>query len=357
LVKSKQSEIQDDVTSTQNGQSSFVNFGLRDYGSALSNLCHEFLDFERVFGSDESFHQASKIVSGKLRSLGSNQGDNTGIPSGQVTSSAPSGSMANEVDSMEIDAAQSVKRKARELDATDGTDSAEPSAAKRARSSPSAMAEVPTSNGEDADKRTNLKAPKKIPEHTVVVGKLEYPAHPFTISVSNLAVETEDMDLVDAFAPTCGAIVHARILREKHHGPRHIKAKSKGMGLIQFEERESVEKALALNDEIGLHEKLVKVCRSHMPAVSSKVPPGMHRTNPQGKGKSSKRNQKRREARAKDEACDKGGEDPATNVEKGKESAGKPKPVASASASSLSFIPRGLHGKKHHKVKIDLEKK
>ena len=123
------------------------------------------------------------------------------------------------------------------------------------------------------------------------------------------------------------------------------------MGLIQFEERESVEKALALDEEIGLHEKLIKVRRSHMPAVS-KVPPGMHRTNPKGEGKNSMRNQKRREATG-DSALSKG--EPKAAAVDAANSSGNPKPEAST-VSSLSFVPRGLHGKKHHKVKLDLNK-
>lgn len=350
LVKSKRGATQDD--DAQNGQSSFVYFGLRDYGSALSNLCHEFLEFERAFGSDESVHEASKIVAGKLQSLG--------IKQTEAVSSTQSGGATNEAtrrsSAMESDTAQSGKRKAEELDEANPI---EPSSKKARSEEPSSPALADTADSNDADKKTNLKVEKKRPEHTVVVGKLEYPAHPFTVNVSNLSTETEDMDLVDAFAK-CGAIIHARILREKHHGPRHIKAKSKGVGLIQFEERESVDKALALDDEIGLHEKLIKVCRSHIPAVS-KVPPGMHRTNPKGEGKSSKRNQKRREAKASDgAAAGLGGNATGGGATKAGKYATKPKPAVAASAStssSLAFIPRGLHGKKHHKVKINLDKK
>jgi len=258
---------------------------------------------------------------------------------------------------MEIDATDSDqpgKRKAGEIGENTEDGPTEP-ATKRARAEssppPSAPVDGPTNTSNDAGKKINLKVEKQGPEHKVVVGKLEYPAHPFTINVSNLSTETEDMDLIDTFAPKCGAIVHARILREKHQGPRHVKAKSKGVGLIQFEERESVEKALALDEEIGLHEKLIKVRRSHMPAVS-KVPPGMHRTNPKGEGKNSMRNQKRREATG-DSALSKG--EPKAAAVDAANSSGNPKPAAST-VSSLSFVPRGLHGKKHHKVKLDLKK-
>jgi hypothetical protein len=51
--------------------------------------------------------------------------------------------------------------------------------------------------------------------------------------------------------------------------------------------------ALQLSDVIGIHGKTVKIERSHLPAVSL-VPPGMHRVDPQGYGKSTKQNQQRR---------------------------------------------------------------
>lgn len=140
---------------------------------------------------------------------------------------------------------------------------------------------------------------KPKPEHTVKVGNMEYPAHPYTVHVSNLSSDTMEMDLYDLFRPKCGPIVHVRIFREKAHGREqahdHI-PNSKGAGLIQFEERESVEKALELSGEVGLHEKLIVVTRSNQPAVSI-VPPGMHRVNPKGHGKNSARNLKRKERR------------------------------------------------------------
>eukprot|EP00957_Ditylum_brightwellii_P020389 1537971-Ditylum_brightwellii.AAC.1 len=60
--------------------------------------------------------------------------------------------------------------------------------------------QTPGDNGkhtqeEKVVKRTNLKEPKIRPEHTIRVGKLDFPAHPFTIRVTNLSPDTEDMDL------------------------------------------------------------------------------------------------------------------------------------------------------------------
>jgi hypothetical protein len=70
--------------------------------------------------------------------------------------------------------------------------------------------------------------------------------------------------------------------------------------IVQFKDRELVEKALALTGHvvIDIHEKPVKIERSHLPAAGL-VPPGMHRANPKGEGKCMKRNWKRKEQGAK----------------------------------------------------------
>ena len=191
----------------------------------------------------------------------------------------------------------------------------------------------------------DVEKPKKPHVHKVRVGKMDYPAHPFTVRVTNLAGETEDMDLVDLFRAKCGPIVHAKIIREKSHHPG--KHKSKGWGLVQFEDRDSVEKALALNDVIGIHERVVKVDRSHIPAVGL-VPPGMHRVKPKGEGKSSKRNQKKRERKmSKDETHE---DDASMKDANAKDDEPKPevpaKAAATDSASILSFRPRGVARRK-----------
>jgi RNA recognition motif-containing protein len=221
----------------------------------------------------------------------------------------------------------------------------------------------------------------------VRVGKMEYPAHPFTVRVSNLSLDVEDMDLVDLFRPKCGAIVHAKIIRDKHQqGGSGHKGVSKGWGLVQFEERDSVEKALALNELVGLHEKLVHIERSHMPAATL-GPPGMHRVNPKGEGKVSKRNQKRHREHSHEQtmvADSKEGketdhhqndvgmgtqhhEDSSKNVTEirndevgktGKEPEGK-KPSKRTPTSVLSFRPRGVvaHARNisHPKPRLILE--
>ena len=61
--------------------------------------------------------------------------------------------------------------------------------------------------------------------------------------------------------------LHAIIFLQKGHGGRGYIPKSKCAYMVQFEERESVEKVLEFRDEFGLHEKLVIISRSHRPAV------------------------------------------------------------------------------------------
>jgi RNA recognition motif-containing protein len=196
-------------------------------------------------------------------------------------------------------------------------------------------------------------------QHKVKVGKLEYPAHPFTVRVSYLHVDTEEMDLVDVFRPKCGAIVHAKITRDKHH--HDGKGKSKGWGLIQFEQRESVEKALALSEIIGIREKLVTVDRYHMPAVGL-IPPGMHRVNPKGEGSFSKRNQKRKEQwMGTEHASTERASEPESKQDH--QSKTNDKTAKSSGMSVLAFRPRGVrpsqkHGvrqsQKHRNVKLSL---
>jgi len=159
----------------------------------------------------------------------------------------------------------------------------------------------------------------------VKVGNLEYPAHEFTVRVFRLAETVNDMDLVETFqnSQKCGRLVHARILRDKN-------GKSKGWGLVQFEERESVEKALGLDDNVGIHERTIKVQRSHMAAVPGIVPPGHHRVKPKGEGKATKRNLKRKAERT----------EPERQVQA--KEAGTDSPKSSAKASVLNLVPRGV---------------
>ena len=144
---------------------------------------------------------------------------------------------------------------------------------------------------EEEKKKKNTKKGATKQQPKVRVGKMDYPAHPFTVRVSNLSPDAQDMDLVDLLKPKCGSIVHARIMRERGGSNRGA---SKGWALVQFEDCDSVDQALALHDTLGLHEKLLAIERSQVAAVGL-VPPGMHRVKPKGEGKVSRRNEKRKE--------------------------------------------------------------
>ena len=238
-----------------------ISTSTRDIDTAKRNLCHDLLEFETMFGSDKSLGLATRMIQKK-------------IPS---STTSDSHMLATTIDLDEV----TLESKRKTDDATSGPP------AKKGRP-----------DGDDtlvlSESPTKTTGWTKKPELARVrVGKLNYPAHPYTVRVTNLANDVEDMDLIDVFRPKCGPIVHAKIIREKDH---HHKGKSKGWGMIQFEERESVEKALALNGIIGIKEQLVKVDRSHMPATGL-VPPGMHRVKPKGQGLSSKQNEKRKENR------------------------------------------------------------
>mmetsp|Transcript_5733 Transcript_5733/g.8607 ORF Transcript_5733/g.8607 Transcript_5733/m.8607 type:complete len:1054 (+) Transcript_5733:225-3386(+) len=240
-----------------------------NYVGSYKVLCQDFLDFEDNFGSQTSQTLAKKLVREKL-SLINVAPSEVHMHEGKLT----------------------------------GEQSKEEPVAPEQPIEPSEKTVVEPSPGEHVSDvnivpdQTSSESKTETQSHKVKVGKLTYPAHPFTVHVSNLSPLTEDMDLYDLFRPKCGAIVHARIFREKAYSTtgHDQKPESKCAGLIQFEERASVEKAIQLDGELGLNEKLIKIARSHQPAVGV-VPPGMHRVQPKGDGKSTKRNQKRKERR------------------------------------------------------------
>jgi len=372
---------------------------LRDYPTALSELCHAWTEFESLLGSEESLDSANKTIRKKWektvatshgqlnqrRPIQSNDEPGAPVPTAGE-SKAISQEAAQVVSNNNQESCTTAKRKpAANLGGED-----RPS--KRTR-----LAPLPDTNASDAregnvqevheeatedraldasaqpkeevDQATSLA--QKSPEHKVRIGKLDYPAHPFTVRISHLSPKTEDMDLVDLLRPKCGAIVHARIIRDKgpphahyHGGPAAPKQKSKGWALVQFEERESVEKALALDDIIGLHEKVLRIERSHQPAATL-VPPGMHRVNPKGDGKHSKRNEKKREAKAHFDGEDSHlqPETPSGNTVAAIGSETPPAQGAAhaeSTASSLSvlaFRPRGLQRKEHQKKRLNLDHK
>eukprot|EP00804_Cyclotella_cryptica_P023471 CCRYP_012127-RA/>CCRYP_012127-RA protein AED:0.25 eAED:0.25 QI:0/0/0/1/1/1/3/0/1040 len=244
----------------------------RDYDAALSDLCHEYVEFEKCFGSEESLSAALTLVLSKMANYDPAASLlNVGVPATEESGKRK----------LETDEPTSTVQEDQMHDEDDGEGDAGESRSKRTKV------------------KTNLKEPKKTDAvHKVRIGKIDYPAHPFTIHISNLDKSTQDMDLVDAFRPLCGAIVHVRILREKIYGKggHHTHGESKGVGLVQFEERMAVEKALEKNGELKIGGKLVKIHRSHMPAVGI-VPQGMHRVSPKGEGKVSKRNQQKKKSK------------------------------------------------------------
>ena len=315
----------------------------KDYDTALSELCREYLDFEQNAGSEESLSQAQTLVHSKMA-------DWNPPP-------APINNLANPATG-NLQEAQG-KRKLTTEDAA-SIHKEGPAAAMEAERQPEEGEHDTQSNAKRAKVKTNLKQPKNADGvHKIRIGKMEYPAHPFTIHVSNLSKDTQDMDLVDAFLPAFGAIVHAKILREKLTGRRghHFHGESKGSGLIQFEEKMSVEQALQQDGTMQVGGKVVKIQRSHMPAVGV-VPPGMHRVNPKGGGKMSKRNKlKKKEAKAApaDEKSgmevEEGGENATTARGHRNRNDGNLASPSSISLGALSFRPRGVR----QKPKIALE--
>jgi RNA recognition motif-containing protein len=307
----------------------------RDFETAISCLCHDWMLFEGAFGSERSRSRASKVIEKKLHKA----------KISSVPTKAPAASADAKGAEAKVSSDQVAKRK------LEDRDDAEQPAKKQKTEEQVDETTSPKGTTENA-----IATKKTLPK--VHVGNLEYPAHPFTVRVSNLSLDTEDMDLVDAFRSKCGAIVHAKIIREKHlHQGKSI---SKGCGLVQFEERDAVEKALELDDVLGIKEKVINVERSHVPA-SSIVPPGMHRVNPMGEGKSSKRNQKRREQKSGVAEVDKNktanlDQPPSSEKkEEPKEEKKAPAKAQSIEFNPLAFRPRSVgRSKVQRKVKLSL---
>lgn len=317
--------------------------------TARQNMRNEYLDFEQLFGSEKSYGIATKLVQKvmlPLRVQHPPQHNPTHeVPTEEKKRKPDTGNAElNQAKKRKIDNASPLVHQPSESAGHDGT----------VKSSRLDSMDVEVAVQMKPRKRTAEEKPEVVPiSHKVKIGKLEYPAHPLTIRVSNLAPETHDMDLVDTFRPKCGAIVHAKIIREKHAS--HGKGKSKGWGLIQFESRESVDKALELHDIIGLHEKTLQISRSHMPAASL-VPPGMHRVRPKGEGKASKRNLKVRdkgESRNNQSTSEAEAENVATTTEKATPVIAKVEPATTPKTGLLILQPRGVI---RRKPKLGLKK-
>lgn len=306
-------------------------FGVRDYGRALSDLCQDWIDFEQMFGSERSLSLAEKAISKKMKHVTVDAFEGSTLSQGGDSNGDSNVPIADEN-----------KQRKREHTEGDGSYESSPKKLKRQSANEKAERNAESAQSEARERDAYSEARAENEDRSEPhVKKPHHKVHPFTIRVSNLDLSTEDMDLVDIFRPLCGAIAHAKIVRDKHdHG---AKPASKGWGLVQFEEKESAERALALNEEIGIKEKVVKIEMSHMPAVSI-VPSGMHRINPKGQGKNTKINQKRREKTKKPENVDHDQQLPEKGVPAGQdESAVEDSKAKTEGASVLAFKPRGVN--------------
>ncbi|GAX26588.1 hypothetical protein FisN_21Lh053 [Fistulifera solaris] len=326
----------------QYSKENLLLFGVRHYSRAISDLCQEWINFEQMFGSERSLSLAEKTISKKMKHVTADPAEESALSQTTITHAEPVASIA-EVNTQ------------RKRGHTEGSPSYESSPKKSKRQDPSEKsdtnAKLVSSTVNEADAKSEAPA-ENDDSLEVKVKKTYHKVHPFTIRVSNLDLSTEDMDLVDIFRPLCGAIVHAKIIRDKQdHG---VKPLSKGWGLVQFEEKESAAKALSLNEEIGIKEKVVKIEMSHMPAVSL-VPAGMHRVNPKGQGKKSKFNQKRREKAETVEGVPQNEQEPGQeNLNGEDESIATHSKAKKAGISVLAFKPRGVD--RRPKLAISSEK-
>lgn len=315
------------------------------YETTLRHLCRDYLVFERCFGSDKSLADASKVVQKKMAKVQTSQQEHEYKATVSPTESKLEKTLAEGSTQQETLNETGNRKRSREED-----DGGQPTKILKAESSPNGG---DVSHDGEPTKKTDLRVPKR-EEDKVKIGDLEYAAHPFTVRVSNLAVNTEDMDLVDVFRPCCGDIVHCRIMREKE---ARGKGKSKGWGLIQFEEKASVETALELSEVFGINEKLVKIERSHLPAAGL-VPSGMHRVNSKGKGKRSKQNKKRSES-CKSGQGDESNRKSPTTIAPSINDAKRPITTRETGAEMglLSFRPRGVRTGRKPKVAFQAAKK
>jgi RNA recognition motif-containing protein len=301
--KSQSTPAKADPTTVSNNSAAMVlSPDELDYEMSLRCLCRDYLIFEKHFGSDRSYSECQKSVQKKLAKAYAMATDTDTDNTFNTTTRPVVNYTADVAVPMALEAENdntSTEKRKREDDngasdeienETKASDQPVPPPIKRQKEEPknepssAEPKEVPPRKPTNFQEIEELKGRKQFPKHKVKVGKLEYPSHPFTVKVSFLSPQTEDIDLVEALRPRCGQIVHAKIMRDKHT------SRSKGWALVQFEERESVETALGLSDVIGIKAKSVIIERSHLPAIGL-VPTGMHKVNPKGEGRSTKRNQ------------------------------------------------------------------
>ena len=278
-----------------------------DYETSLRCMCRNYLFFEKYFGSDRSYAECQKAVQKKLTKAFTLTPTLPTIAPIAVANTPTPMDLEPETDTNSENVSQK-RKQSEEIEAPPAKRQKEDEPAEAPTKKPSNFKELAEQN-------------RKYPVHKVKVGKTEHRAHPFTVKVSFLSPQTQDMDLVDALRPKCGAIVHAKVMRDKHSH------KSKGWALVQFEERESVETALSLSDVLGIQGKSVIIERSHTPAVGLVA---MHKIKPQGEGRSTKRNIRNKQRFAEGKA----------------ESKPEPKkPPPSSTGSIFAFRPRGVSSK------------
>ncbi|CAB9505360.1 expressed unknown protein [Seminavis robusta] len=314
-----------------------VTSGMREYETALAALCHDYQEFERIFGSEPSLANATRMMHKKLQKAAGG---------GRHQSEKEKSSTKEQEEAMDIDQhAAEPKRKRNESNASESQDPPTKKQKKEANETTAAAAAATTTTDKPAGPANQ---PKK--HHKVKIGHIFHRAHPFTVRISNLADETEEMDMIEFFKNEhkCGAVVHCRVQREKQLNAKGGKpGASKGWGLLQFEERESVEQCLALDQQVVLNDKTLRIERSHVPAVGL-VPPGMHRP----KHSSSKPKS------TTDQAGEDKGTKPSNSEQRTKPPAPKKETKGSSSVTVLAFRPRGVgkkqNGPKRSKPKVKL---
>ena len=309
---------------------------LRDFETAFACLCHDYQEFERLFGSEQSLADATRLMQKKIQKTTHRRNNQHTADNAQQQ---PSGELLGET-LMDIDQSDSrtssqTKRKASGAEAATDQD---PPAKKR---------KTETGEGEETAEETPKMQPGQ--HHRVQVGNVLHRAHPYTVRISNLAVKTGEMDLVETFRHkhNCGHMVHVKVMREKAFHAKGKEAKhgvSKGWALLQFEERASVEKIIDLDGKVELHDKTLKIERSHVPAAGL-VPPGMHRV-----GSKKKKDQEQPQGDSQEDTKDERDVNKTEIQAPSKPATGSKKP-----AGILAFRPRGVGSKKQRpKPKLDL---
>jgi RNA recognition motif-containing protein len=106
--------------------------------------------------------------------------------------------------------------------------------------------------------------PEKAEKLYVMFNGLKWPAHPYTVYVTDLEKSAAENDLAEVFC-RCGPMLAIKVVKDKRTN------EGKGVAFVQFEEKNSVEKALAFDDAIAVCGKVIRVSRSRFPALAPVV--------------------------------------------------------------------------------------